>query len=270
MERQDFQNALGKFQTACIMDSQSDVGCLNMGIAFLYMQQYDDARRVLAKSASKDAKNPRAWFNLGLVERAVDQPKAALEDFEKTAALDPNDADTQYFIGDLLSKSEQYAKAAAAYSNAVKLNPFHASAELGLAEVGAAHGRYRCRARAFESVSPYHFGKSGRAGQRGLWQAGQIFARGGIASRTGKSRCRRFRSSLSTSPRASGLPDAPSGRIAASREKWMPALPPDAAVRSRCAPLDSEARTSLRSLAFWAAAPVFSTMTATASPIFFW
>ncbi len=92
------------------MDSQSDIGCMNMGIAFLYMQQYDDARRVLAKSASKDAKNPRAWFNLGLVERAVDQPKAALQDFEKTAALDPNDADTQYFIGDLLSKSEQYSQ----------------------------------------------------------------------------------------------------------------------------------------------------------------
>lgn len=134
MDRQDFQNALGKFQIACVMDSQSDAGCLNMGIAFLYMQRYDDARRVLAKSASKDAKNPRAWFNLGLVERAVDQPKAALEDFEKTASLDPNDADTQYFIGDLLSKNEQYAKASAAYLNAVKLNPFHASAELGLAE----------------------------------------------------------------------------------------------------------------------------------------
>jgi hypothetical protein len=69
------------------------------------------------------------------VERAVDQPKAALEDFQKAAALDPNDADTQFFIGDLLSKSGQYPKAAAVYANAVKLDPFHASAELGLVEV---------------------------------------------------------------------------------------------------------------------------------------
>jgi tetratricopeptide (TPR) repeat protein len=135
MDRQEFQNALGNFQAACVQDSQSDIGCMNMGIAFLYMQRYDDARRVLTKSASKDGKNPRVWFNLGLVERAVDQLKAALQDFEKTAALDPDDADTQYFIGDLLSKSEQFSKASAAYTNAVKLNPFHASAELGLAEV---------------------------------------------------------------------------------------------------------------------------------------
>ena len=89
---------------------------------------------MLSKSAAKDGKNPRAWFNLGLVDRAVGQMRAALQDFEKVAALDPDDADTQYFIGDLLSQNQQYAKAAVAYSNAVRLDPFHASAELGLAE----------------------------------------------------------------------------------------------------------------------------------------
>jgi tetratricopeptide (TPR) repeat protein len=135
MERQQFTAALPKFQSACIMDTASDIGCMNMGIAFLYMRQYDDARRVLAKSASKDAKNPRAWFNLGLVEKALGANKDALQDFQKAAALDPNDADTQYFIGELLSRNEQYSQAAAAYSNALKLNPLHASAELGLADV---------------------------------------------------------------------------------------------------------------------------------------
>ena len=135
MERQQFTAALPKFQSACIMDTASDVGCMNMGIAFLYMRQYDDARRVLAKSTSKDAKNPRAWFNLGLVEKALGATKDALQNFQKAAALDPNDADTQYFIGELLSRNEQYSPAAAAYSNALKLNPLHASAELGLADV---------------------------------------------------------------------------------------------------------------------------------------
>jgi tetratricopeptide (TPR) repeat protein len=135
MERQNFGAALPKFQSACIMDTASDVGCMNMGIAFLYMRQYDDARRVLAKSASKDAKNPRAWFNLGLVEKVLGATKDALQDFQKAAALDPNDADTQYFIGELLSRNDQYSQAAAAYANALKLNPLHASAELGLADV---------------------------------------------------------------------------------------------------------------------------------------
>jgi tetratricopeptide (TPR) repeat protein len=135
MERQRFPDALGKFQTACIMDPQSDVGCINMGIAFMNMQRYEDARRVLEKSASREEKNPAPWFNLGLLEKMVGQTNAALKDFERAASLDPDDADTQYFLGSLYSDDQQFAKATAAYSRTVKLNPFHASAELGLAEV---------------------------------------------------------------------------------------------------------------------------------------
>jgi len=52
MNRQDFEKALGKFQRACILDPQTDIGCLNMGIALLNMQRFDDSRKVLAKSAS--------------------------------------------------------------------------------------------------------------------------------------------------------------------------------------------------------------------------
>ncbi len=135
MERQRFEDALGKFQTACIMDPDSEVGCMNMGIAFMNMQRYEDARRVLTKSASRQAQSPVPWFNLGLLEKTVGQTNAALKDFEKAASLDPDDADTQYFLGALYAGDQQYAKAAAAYRKAVQLNPFHASAELGLAEV---------------------------------------------------------------------------------------------------------------------------------------
>src|ERR1700691_1932083 len=35
MDRQQFGEALGRFQTACVMDLNSDAGCLNMGIALL-------------------------------------------------------------------------------------------------------------------------------------------------------------------------------------------------------------------------------------------
>lgn len=134
LELQRFTDALGKFQTACIMDPDSEVGCMNMGIALLNMQRYDDARRVLTKSASRQAQSPVPWFNLGLVEKTVGQTAAAVRDFEKAASLDPNDADTQYFLGAVYADGGQYVKAIAAYSRAILLNPFHASAELGLAE----------------------------------------------------------------------------------------------------------------------------------------
>jgi tetratricopeptide (TPR) repeat protein len=157
MDRQQFGEALGRFQTACVMDVTSDVGCVNMGIALLNMKQYDDARKILEKSADRDAQNPRAWFNLALLERVsgqsddvppdaaqpdaatsdaaparADASDAAMSDFQKVAAIDPNDADTQYWIGLLYLEKQQYAPAIAALKKAVKLNPFHASAESSL------------------------------------------------------------------------------------------------------------------------------------------
>lgn len=133
MERREFDRALGKFQTACVMNPQSDTGCLNMGIALLAMQRYDDAAKVLSKSAERNPKSPRAWFNLALLERALGRADAALEDFQKVAAPDPDDADTHYFIGLLYSEQQQHEKAIAEFRKAIELDHFHVSAEFGLA-----------------------------------------------------------------------------------------------------------------------------------------
>ena len=93
MERGDFEAALGKFQTACIMAPDSDVGCLNMGIAFLRMREYDEARRVLTKSVERDPQNPRAWVNLSLLEQATGNSDAATADLERALALVPGGLD---------------------------------------------------------------------------------------------------------------------------------------------------------------------------------
>ena len=134
MDRHQFAQALGKFQTACVMNPVSDNGCLNMGIAFLNMRQFEDAQRVLAKSAERDQKSPHAWFDLGLLEIATGNPQGAAPDFEKVAAIDPNDPDTQYFIGYLASQRQQYDVASTAFQRAIAVDPFHASAQEGLAD----------------------------------------------------------------------------------------------------------------------------------------
>src|SRR5580700_9766362 len=131
MNRQQFEQALGKFQRACILDPQTDIGCLNTGIALLNMQRFDEAREILEKSAERD---PHPWFNLGLLEKATGNADAAIANFQKVAALDPYDADTQYFIGLVNSQQQQYDKAIAAFQRALTLNPFQVSAEFGLAQ----------------------------------------------------------------------------------------------------------------------------------------
>ena len=152
MNRQHFEEALGKFQRACILDQESDIGCVNVGIAFLNMQRLDDAQQILQKSAERDPKNPRVWFNLGLLAKAAGQPDHAIEYFQKAAALDPNDADTQYFLGLMYSQQQQYDKAIAAFENALKLNPFQVSAEFGLAQ---AYRRKGDDARAIEHLDRF-------------------------------------------------------------------------------------------------------------------
>jgi Flp pilus assembly protein TadD len=134
MNRQQFEKALGKFQRACIIDPDTDTGCLNVGIAFLNMQRFDEARGILEKSGQRDPRNPRIWFNLGLLEKASGNGPAAIEDFQKAAALDSYDADTQYFLGLVYSQQQQYDKAIAAFRRAIDLNPFQVSAEFGLAQ----------------------------------------------------------------------------------------------------------------------------------------
>src|SRR5271170_6030240 len=47
MDRRDFSATLGKFQTACVMNPDSDTGCLNIGIALLNMGRYDDSENIL-------------------------------------------------------------------------------------------------------------------------------------------------------------------------------------------------------------------------------
>src|SRR5271163_4145003 len=134
MNRQQFEKALGKFQRACILDPQTDIGCLNTGIAFLNLQRFDEARAILQKSAQRDPRNPWAWFNLGLMEKAGGDADAAIADFQKVAALDPYDADTQYFLGLIYSQQQQYDKAIACFQRALVLNPFQVSAEFGMAQ----------------------------------------------------------------------------------------------------------------------------------------
>jgi Flp pilus assembly protein TadD len=134
MNRQQFEQALGKFQRACILDPQTDIGCLNTGIALLNMQRFDEARQILEKSAERNPRDPHVWFNLGLLEKATGNADAAIADFQKAAALDPYDADTKYFIGLVYSQQQQYDKAIAAFQRALALNPFQVSAEFGLAQ----------------------------------------------------------------------------------------------------------------------------------------
>ena len=137
---------------------------------------------MLSKSAAKDGKNPRAWFNLGLVDRAVGQIARRTSGFrESLPSLDPDDADIQYFLGDLRRRINNMRKPLWPIPMRQCLDPFHASAELGLAEV-AQHTNDTDASLAhlnrFRHITSDNLGEPVSVS---LWRARQIFARRAIA-----------------------------------------------------------------------------------------
>ncbi|MGH9732226.1 MAG: FG-GAP-like repeat-containing protein [Candidatus Acidiferrales bacterium] len=134
MERQEQKNALAEFQKACALDARLDAARLNQAIALLNLQQFSRARPILDELAKREPKNPRVWYNLGLLEKSDGHTDVSAVDFERVAAIDPDDADTQYFLGQDYMALHEYPKAIAAFERALKMNAFHVSAEFALAQ----------------------------------------------------------------------------------------------------------------------------------------
>ena len=136
---------------------------------------------MIAKSVERDPQNPRAWYSLGLLERAQGQLDAAREDFQKVAViLIPDDSvGTQYFSGvprlagaEILTRPSQHSSAT------IDLDPFHASAEYGLAQaeqhLGDAVGA-KAHLERFQHITDEKLGKPIRFlyGEEGKYSLGQ-------------------------------------------------------------------------------------------------
>ncbi len=105
---------------------------LNKGIALLNQQKLPEAEEALQQAAAKDPRNPRVWYNLGLVHRGEGKTDEAIADFQKVLKIDPTDPDAYYFLGTFYSQQQDYPKAIDAFQQALKINPLHASAEFGM------------------------------------------------------------------------------------------------------------------------------------------
>ena len=134
MNRQQQKSALAEFQKAYALDSHLYAARLNEAIALLNLQQFSEAQSILKEAATRDVKNPRIWYNLGLLEKSTGHPDASARDFERVIALDPNDADSHYFLGQDYMALQQYPSAIAAFQETLKISPFHASACFAIAQ----------------------------------------------------------------------------------------------------------------------------------------
>lgn len=135
MSQQRFAEATRLFQRSSALDPKLEVARLNEGISLLNEQKTDAARSVIESVLKRDPANARAWFNLGLLEKGIGQAREALEAFHHAAQLAPTDPDAHYFVGGSAAQVQDDQAAIAGFRKALQLNPYHASAEFGLARV---------------------------------------------------------------------------------------------------------------------------------------
>jgi tetratricopeptide (TPR) repeat protein len=132
MNQQKFAEAQKYFEQALAADSRLSIARLNLGISLMSQQKLEPARDALEQAAKELPSDPYAWYNLGLVQKDLNDTDAAILAFKHVTELTP-EADAWYFVGYLESQRQHYDEAIAAFQKALAAFPYHASAEFGLA-----------------------------------------------------------------------------------------------------------------------------------------
>src|SRR5690348_9967274 len=90
MNQQFFEKALKSFEDSAKLDPNLFVARLNQGIALVNLGRIDPAKVILQDAVKRDARNPRAWYNLGLLYKNSENPLDTADAFHHVVDIDPN------------------------------------------------------------------------------------------------------------------------------------------------------------------------------------
>jgi len=141
MNQQLLEKAAAKFSQAYEADPSLGLAKVNEGIAWLYLQKFPEAQKALDVATVKAPRDPHTWYALGLLDRNQNQPKQALESFNKALAIDPADPDTHYLAASVDLELADLPAAIVEFRKALELSPLHASSEFGLARALQRQGK---------------------------------------------------------------------------------------------------------------------------------
>ena len=100
---------------------------INLAIATLNRQEEDDeneAFTLLQEVLDVEPENARALYISGIISFHLGNMDTALDYFEKTAALDPQDAYANYFVGQTYLQLQKHKEAQERFLKAIELDPY--------------------------------------------------------------------------------------------------------------------------------------------------
>jgi Tfp pilus assembly protein PilF len=135
-KRQEFDKAIEYFNRALEVDPSRSEVRNNLGLVYLEMKAYAQARREFEASFSNPtyARSYLAQYNLGLVEEAEGDSAKAEAIYRRVMAISPQYSPPYYRMGRIMSARGQHRDAADYLLNAVRLNPDYVEAYWALAE----------------------------------------------------------------------------------------------------------------------------------------
>lgn len=135
LERFEYAPAAEQFRRALTLDGSLAIARVNLSLALLYAQDLQGAVREATEAARLLPSAPQPHYVLGLVARAENRTADAISEFERVAAIDPDDVGTNVNLGQIYLEQRRYAEAIGVLRKAAAAEPYNVSAayNLGLA-----------------------------------------------------------------------------------------------------------------------------------------
>ena len=133
MDHYKYPDAVVAFGEVTQLAPDWPVGHLNLGIALLN-EQKDQERtiEVFKKASMLDPQNPRPLYCLAMLYIHIGRDELALELLEKVHQFDPEDLDTQYWLGQVLFRNQKFDEARKYYDSVLEKNPAYVAVHRNL------------------------------------------------------------------------------------------------------------------------------------------
>ena len=140
------KESLAEYTHAARLQRPSAEDLKNVALAYVLLEDYDDAQKWMRRSIAMNDKDPDAWYGLGRILYTKQRFQDAVDSFEKTLALDPTSVKAEDNLGLAYEGLNRTEDAIKAYRAALALEPNskESSSEqpmLNLATIFIHHGR---------------------------------------------------------------------------------------------------------------------------------
>ena len=122
------EEARTEFQTAISIDSQQHDALFNLGCASMALDYSAEAEECFHRYVARVPENLMAWRSLSILHVRRKAFTEAVACAQRAVALNPQDPDSHFVLGDVFQTMGRQSDAASAYEHCLQLNPQHAGA----------------------------------------------------------------------------------------------------------------------------------------------